>query len=485
MSKKRVILLMSLAISITACAPQQQLTPHLSSPTYASPVPYTSSGDSAVTPIQPNTPQILSSYTSTPFADNTPFALPTTKVYDTPTFSPTLTPIATLKSSQAVPLVHIHMMDNSRGWGIEEKGHIVHTNDGATTWNDATPPQGAYNENGFFALDSQTAWATPYCLGHNYGAGNLYYCEEINQTTIWTTHNGGNTWLASPPICLNSGCDDPISSGDGSLLPESIRFIDSQHGWLVISTGSSMYQDRYNIFYSDHSGNSWIFLTSASTGTISASITALEPIDKINAYLFYNNTHGAWAEIGNDLLYSQSNDGGNNWNEDIFSLPASPIPDPNWEDLNCGTIDSKTIPPLVLDLSQECFSPNKTNSVTSHYFIHLHSENSGNTWNSWQQTGDVDFINGKSGWQMVSRSGNIHEIQQTHDGGLTWSVIKTVEWDGTLNFINEQIGYALAYDKGVMAVVHTTDGGQTWELKSQATLTGVPCLISTWDLCDR
>ncbi len=460
MSKKCVVLLMSLAISITACAPQQQ----------------------------PNTPKILSSYTSTPFVDNTSSALPTTTVYDTPTFSPTLTPIATLKSGQAVPLVNIHMMDDSSGWGIEENGHIVHTNDGATTWDDVTPPQGAYYENGFFALDSQTAWATPYCLGYNFGGGNLYYCEEINQTTLWTTHDGGNTWFASAPICLNSGCNDSISSsGDGSLLPESIRFIDSQHGWLVISRGSGMNQNRYNSFYTSDGGKNWDFLISAWTNDmISGSIAALESLDEKNTFLFTNQVHGAWAEVGNDLWYSQSNDGGKNWNEDIhFTLSTNPIADPVWDTVDCGTIESKAIPPLVLDLTQECSFFNETTRIRSYYFVHLHSENGGTTWNYWQQMGDVEFINAKTGWQMVSKSGNLREIQQTHDGGLTWSAIKTVEWDGTLNFINAQIGYALAYDEGVMAVVYTADGGQTWELKTQATLTSLPCLISTWGSCDR
>ena len=119
----------------------------------------------------------------------------------------------------------------------------------------------------------------------------------------------------------------------------------------------------------------------------------------------------------------------------------------------------------------------------TYYFFHLHSDNGGETWNYWQQTGDVDFIDARTGWQMVSKGEQMHEIQRTLDGGRTWSVVKPVAWDGVLDFVDERIGYALAYDRGVMAVMFTADGGSTWEIRSQGTLARVPCLISNWDGC--
>ena len=477
MKKRCVTLITFLAIFMNACEAQQLSTPDADSLAHPSHLP-----------TQP-TYQISPSYTPTLFVSSTAFASPTIEIIGTPTFSPTLTPIPTLKPDQASPLVNIHMISASSGWGIEENGHIVHTKDSGTTWNDVTPPQGAYNDDGFFALDAQTAWATPYCLGYQFGGDNLYFCEEeINQTNVWVTHDGGNTWLASLPVCINSGCNDPISSeGDGSLLPESMRFVDSQHGWLAISRGSSMYQDRYNGFYTNDGGENWNFLISAWTNDmLSGYITALEPLDEKNVFWFTNQAHGALAYVGNNLWYGRSNDGGKNWDEDIhFAFPTNPIDNPIWNNLDCGTIESKAIPPLVLDLTQECHSFNQTTQSSIYYFIHLHSENGGQTWNYWQQTGDVDFINAKTGWELVAKSDTTRELQQTHDGGITWAKLKTVEWDGILNFVDDQTGYALAYNQGVMAVMHTTDGGKTWKIKSQATLTRVPCLINTWHVCDR
>jgi photosystem II stability/assembly factor-like uncharacterized protein len=387
------------------------------------------------------------------------------------------------------------MMDETDGWGMEASGHILHTKDGGVTWEDVTPPQGAYREGGFFALDSRTAWASPYCLGSLYGIGNLHFCDgNINQTTVWMTHDGGMTWEASTPICVAEGCPDPISSsGDGSLLPESIRFIDPQHGWLVISRGGSMNQNRYNGFYTNDGGRSWNFLISARKNKIvSGSIAALEPLDEKNLYLFTNETQGAYIPY-HDLEYSLSRDGGKTWNqgEGDFEIPAVDVvlssitPKPYAHRPGfCGTIESRAIPPLVLDLTQACHYYDESNR-TIYYFIHLHSEDGGRTWASWQQTGDVDFIDAKTGWDMVSKGNHLHEIRQTRDGGLTWSAINTVAWDGILDFVNDRTGYALAYDQGNTAVLYTSDGGKSWEIRSQATVAHVLCLMSTWSVCDR
>lgn len=247
-----------------------------------------------------------------------------------------------------------------------------------------------------------------------------------------------------------------------------------------------MSQNSYNGFYTRDGGKKWDLLISEYTNSIiSGSITALEALDESKVFLFTNQAYGAWADIGNDLRYSQSNDGGNHWSEDMyFSLPTNPLDDPVWDNLDCGTSESKAIPPLVLDLTQAChfFDGNHQNA---NYFIHLHSEDGGKVWKYWQQTGDVNFINAKTGWQLVAKDDTNHELQQTQDGGLTWVKLKTVEWDGALNYVNDQIGYALAYNQGMMAVLRTVDGGKTWEMKSQARLSRIPCLLSTWDICER
>jgi len=54
------------------------------------------------------------------------------------------------------------------------------------------------------------------------------------------------------------------------------------------------------------------------------------------------------------------------------------------------------------------------------------------------------------------------DMYETRDGGETWDLIKTVNWDGQFSFVDEQNGWAIAKNKGEIALVRTEDGGRTW-----------------------
>ena len=178
MSRKNIILLLSLAISINACVPRQQSTPtSVDSTGFPTPLLEITDIPSLVSTNAPSAARPAATETEiydipTDVTTNTPVVIrpAATEIFDTPTISPTLTSLPALHPNQAVPLINLHMMDESNGWGIEESGHIVHTKDGANTWQDVTPPHGAYANNGFFALDGLTAWAVPYCLDYNYSS---------------------------------------------------------------------------------------------------------------------------------------------------------------------------------------------------------------------------------------------------------------------------------------------------------------------------
>ena len=61
-----------------------------------------------------------------------------------------------------------------------------------------------------------------------------------------------------------------------------------------------------------------------------------------------------------------------------------------------------------------------------------------------------------------------HDLFQTRDGGQTWTKVKTLNWSGPLDFVDEQNGWAVAQAGEAVALVQTTDGGQTWrEIKPQ------------------
>jgi len=416
------------------------------------------------------TPNQLTSPAVGPESTPTPILGSNTSNRNSPLFVPTTLP--ELLPFQYLQLISISMIDESAGWSITESGHILHTKDGAESWDDATPDlAGPFDPAGFFALDDRTAWAVSYCLGVNRFVGRIYGCPE--NTSVWITHDEGKTWFAGWVICINPDCSDsPAPFGDDSLRPRSIRFLDSQHGWLVLNRGHL--QDY--VLYTEDGANHWDLLAPGTIARLDASISVLEPIDSHSVFLSLGIQSGA----GNGMQFIRSNDGGKEWSSLLtYFLPDNPLADPAWDHLDCGTTDGKTIPPLVVDFILEC------SVSTSFYFVHLHSMDAGQNWIHWEQTGDVDFVDAKTGWQMTAKNNGLHEIQQTHDGGRSWSTIKTVQWDAVLDFVDEKVGYALTYDNGVVALLRSVDGGRSWSLISDAAISHPPCMISTWTDCAR
>ncbi len=54
-------------------------------------------------------------------------------------------------------------------------------------------------------------------------------------------------------------------------------------------------------------------------------------------------------------------------------------------------------------------------------------------------------------------------LQQSTDGGLTWTTIKTVAWHSVqFDFINEQVGWAIVTNDDAVSLVYTTNGGRSW-----------------------
>jgi photosystem II stability/assembly factor-like uncharacterized protein len=60
----------------------------------------------------------------------------------------------------------------------------------------------------------------------------------------------------------------------------------------------------------------------------------------------------------------------------------------------------------------------------------------------------------------------------THDGGQSWTALSTVNWSGTLDFVDSQTGWVIATSgnnasgNSASVLVKSTNGGKSWkELK--------------------
>jgi len=416
----------------------------------------------ACNPAMPAT-QILDPATRTemPSASLTPIILTSTispaateETYPTYTPAPTSTAIATLSPGESVALTSLHMSDELDGWGIDSREHILHTTDGGHTWKDVTPQSGGYRDSGFFALDADTAWATPYQQA-------CYTAEcspKPNNATVWHTSDGGDNWQEQH-ICLqDQDCGFNFDVFAGYYYPIALHFSDAKVGWLLVTVEHLMHQARYRVYRTTDGGAHWSPVIDNMSGPWVMSVTGLAFQDEQTGWLSTSQIDGATDPIADWSIY-QSTDTGLTWNE--FPLP---VPDPLPETFAgnaawCGAMGVALIRPEILGVTIYCRV--YTNPM-SEYEFYFYSADGGQQWTSWLKTGDVEFIDPNVGWRSTFDN-DAYDLERTRDGGQTWTKLKTVSWKGDLEFVNEQAGWAIAADRATSALVRTTDGGQTWE----------------------
>ncbi len=378
----------------------------------------------------------------------------TREIYPTFTPAPTSTALPTLRPGQSLRFAAIHMSDEQNGWGIDAGEHIVHTTDGGHTWKDVTPRNGAYRNSGFFALDARTAWATPYqwpCYTDN-------CAPNPNNASVWHTSDGGGTWQEQHVCLQGQECNFNFDVSPGYYYPIAIHFLDTQAGWLLVVVEHLMFQDRYRLYRTTDGGTHWSPVIDNLRGPMVMSVTGLAFRDRQTGWMSISQIDGATDPKAEWGIY-QSTDAGLTWDWIQFpapnSLPETFAQNTVW----CGAEGIVLISPNTLGVTFQCRVYTDPWSLYDFYF---YSVDGGKNWISWLKTGDVDFINPQMGWRSTLNNG-AYDLEQTRDGGRTWTKLKTVTWNGDLDFVSEQIGWAIAKDGDVVTLVHTVDGGQTWE----------------------
>ncbi len=115
------------------------------------------------------------------------------------------------------------------------------------------------------------------------------------------------------------------------------------------------------------------------------------------------------------------------------------------------------------------------NSNWYYYYYVLHDATGDTLW-PWATS--ADFISEQAGWRQIALDdqGKFFEIQQTLDGGATWKDLDRVSWQAELEFASPTEGWAIAWPPqpqgsgslpGIYrdpALVHTSNGGRTWEI---------------------
>jgi photosystem II stability/assembly factor-like uncharacterized protein len=340
----------------------------------------------------------------------------------------------------------IHMIDVNVGWaigGLVNIGdHVLHTSDGGNTWMDLTPPEEVApsgdnkTATGFFQ-DAQTAWVI---FSNTSGI-------TPSQSVVWHTQDGGLSWQASQPL--------DISDLTEFYNPSHLQFVAGQTGWLLVHVGVGMNHDYIVLYRSQDGGASWARIQDPyndSSSIMSCSKTGMLFTDATHGWIT-GDCHGVAAGV---QLF-KSGDGGETWEPVALPDPTNlPGLFSNFQ-AACGSYDPFFFSNELGHLGVECAYYDQ-NPIAYQYFVFT-TQDGGITWTSSTYPGEsLYFFSVDTGWALAMK------IQRTNDGGLTWTAISDVTWSAQVDFVSEQIGWAIAQEGDQIALVKTMNGGARWTM---------------------
>jgi photosystem II stability/assembly factor-like uncharacterized protein len=346
-----------------------------------------------------------------------------------------------LRPDSPITLTALRMIDESAGWGLNENGHILRTRDAGATWQNVSPSTDFFLEDGFFALDADTAWATfkSWCGAYvgDCGGSDQY----VKTATVWRTTDGGQTWQASQPFTLgNSG-----SRPELAYYPH-LYFADDQNGWLLAWLYASHMGQMYKeLFQTTDGGQTW-----------QVAADDLMPIMGAVTQIAFRDGQTGWAlEMGSydfeGVAVYQTTDGGKSW-----LGVANSVADSGLRLFCSGGTQASAWPHLILQ--SDCTNLESGAPLSITYF----TPDGGESWQFWSGVSSLDWLTSELGLRLTAGNADDFVLEKTTDGGLTWVKVKTVTWSGQLDFVSEQVGWAIARQGDAVALVFTIDGGKTW-----------------------
>jgi photosystem II stability/assembly factor-like uncharacterized protein len=407
-------------------------------------------------------------------------------------------------SEQSVPanasiLNGITFVDESNGWVVgirctdpsewmpEHRATIYYTSDGGQTWSEqlASDKQIVFTEVDF--VDASRGWAVGFKSSSGEEGGTIYH-----------TSDGGETWIQDEP----------------SYSLWDVQFIDADHGYAVGqmygaawgppvlrttdggATWDLLLQDRHDgeglygvavrndriLAVGDHdlvcsTDNPW-------GGSDPPNYASLFDQKYVNTHLkledvyFVDESYG-WAvgrrtyedpSIWGQVIFNTT-DGGETWQMQYHQQPPESL-------FTYFRLDAVQFLDRATGWAVGTFWTYYGNGWEEHYGI-MHTDNGGQDWVEQgleltdgvrPEMVDLHFLDDQHGWLLdKGHEGKIF-LARTDDGGASWSWVPT-NIDGNMTigfevvmggvfFTDEQNGWAVG---GLGEVVHTGDGGATWQ----------------------
>ncbi len=380
---------------------------------------------------------------------------------------------------EAAKLTDIYFRDPRTGWLIGEAGTILHTRDGGASWR-FIQPQGIVNLNAVVWTDiAFINDQTGFLVGGPPGESNL----------ILHTRDGGVTWevmryrmplvslfFISDQVGWIAGAGNTLlQTQDGGitwtpLLPvnfdyKDISFYAPKHGYIV---GSGHWTDVPEVGVSE-------LRHTTGAGTWEPPIAIDVPLRRVafittdigwgvSDYpwqLWYTTNVSQWQQIHPQRVYAldfaDASHGVAGGRDHVLRTADAK----RWEVINLGDVSIWSV--FMLDDQQAWLAGAVGNGNGPVIF---HSTDGGKTWESQLRPGqfvesivDITFADAHHGWAL---SGGL-PIFTTTDGGKHWEkqFIPIYGWGALM--LSPQEGWIVGTAKGKGAILHTTNGGQSWE----------------------
>ena len=407
--------------------------------------------------------------TATPTLTAAPPSTPTAKPPSpTPSLAagrvtPVLLSPSTIPAGSPLKISSLSMSGASKGWAVGKaqgfsKDLVLTTQDGGRTWRDVTPPEPAPKAGGSalkliaFFLNTDQAWVTAF-------TDEQALLDE--PVLIWRTGDGGKSWIASQPLDTQNLLMD-------FFIPSVFSFADARHGWLMVHLGAGMMHEYVAIYTTSDGGDTWTRVVDPENDGLSMSCykTGLAATGERTAWVA-GNCQGVTLQV----YFFKTVDGGKTWPHVDLPAPAS-IPDLFTNDNNYCGMSSVTFLDGQhgyggLDCMLTAAAGSPTRTIARRWLVT--TADGGQTWRYADlplPDGTLEFINPQVGWYLATVAqdqGIGSRIYHTLDGGKTWKQTAVVNWAGPLDFVEDRTGWVIAKAGNATALVETMDGGASWQ----------------------
>jgi photosystem II stability/assembly factor-like uncharacterized protein len=347
------------------------------------------------------------------------------------------------------------MESETEGWAIGAPpgadDHVLVTSDGGETWLDVTPPEpavsmpyGTRRAAGSFR-GTERAWIV---YDHVHPEVGSY------AVVVWRTEDRGRTWQPSAALDLQGLEPD--------FIPRLLGTPDGNAGWLLVDVGAGMSHEYVVLYTSADGGQTWERMLDPYGNS---------PIQVCwKTGLVFADAQTGWLTrdcggVVDGAFVDVTRDGGRTWTS-VELLPPADRPEAFGYPNACGTHSPVLSSPLsgLVGVSCKTYEPGEARPGPS---LVYRTEDGGASWSPADAPyGELGMLDGRLTWAFG------RELQRTPDEGLTWSLIKSVSWDGQFDFVTLDRGWAVARDGEEIALVRTLDGGATWQLLEPVTGSG-------------